>query len=215
MQPIPIEYLNSICEIKTMQNDLIATGTIREITEEYLEIADKFNMMQIVRYGTSVKVTVFNSKAGFRVLAGTVYTSSTEFVRLCEVVSLLEYERRYFFRVDTNISAYMMIAGHGSDGEADGTYYDENVMVKNMSLGGALFTSKCEFKPGDAVTLKIKLKSHECSFQCIVRRIEETELRQRLYGCEFLNVSNALADQLCSYIFQRQREQRRKAENYS
>ena len=45
MLPIPQEYKSSICEIKTLENELIAAGIIREITDEYIEITAKSGTM--------------------------------------------------------------------------------------------------------------------------------------------------------------------------
>ena len=61
--------------------------------------------LQIVDYGTSIKVNVFNGKNGFRVLVGNVYTSTKSDMSVDNVINLVDKERRNFFRVDMEISA--------------------------------------------------------------------------------------------------------------
>mgnify|MGYP000892613451 CR=1 FL=1 len=108
MLPLPIEYIASVCEIKTLANELVATGTIQEITPEYIEVSDKTGFMSITPYGIPVKMNVFNSKNGFRVLAGKVYTSNPKFLRIVDVITLLDCERRHFFRVEVNMIAQIL-----------------------------------------------------------------------------------------------------------
>lgn len=106
---IPAEYISSICEVKTIDNVLIATGMVDEITDEYIEVAVKSGKMSTIRFGEEVKINLFNSKHGFRVLAGKVYTSSLQFIRIVEVISILDYERRHFFRVDIDMKSNICI----------------------------------------------------------------------------------------------------------
>ena len=63
--PMPKDYEGSVCEIKTMENELIAIGKIKEISQKYIKINNEKKELQIVDYGTSIKVNVFNGKNGF------------------------------------------------------------------------------------------------------------------------------------------------------
>ncbi len=214
MFPIPLEYESSICEIKTKDNELISTGVIRRITPEYIEIADKFSTMSLIRYATEVKTNIFNSKLGFRVIVGKVYTSSTEFVRLTEVRSVLDYERRNFFRLELNLDAKMiphvkspMYAPVHSGGSAAENGQFVRVLLKNLSLGGALIISEYPLGLRDHLLLRFRINRKECEFQSIVRRVEKINDDLSYYGCEFLNVSQSQSNTLCAYIFQKQREQ--------
>lgn len=36
--PMPKDYEGSVCEIKTMENELIAIGKIKEISQKYIKI---------------------------------------------------------------------------------------------------------------------------------------------------------------------------------
>ncbi|MEM1485286.1 PilZ domain-containing protein [Oscillospiraceae bacterium PP1C4] len=207
MISIPLEYKDSICEIKTMENELIATGIIREITPDYIEIVDKFNNLSLVRYATQLKITIFNSKVGFRVIVGRVYTSTTEFLRIVDIINLLDYERRSFFRVETKLTGHMTVTEKAENQqELAGKTDTINITIKNLSLGGALIASEYPLETGDKAAIGFKLKRKEMLFQCVVRRIKEGNADHLLYGCEFLNASQKQINELCNYIFQRQRE---------
>lgn len=118
---IPTEYVSSICEIKTMDNNLIATGIIDEITGEYIEIGIKSGKISATHFATEVKINVFNSRLGFRVLVGNVYTSSMDFIRVIDVNNILDYERRHFFRVDLDLKANVCVRKK-REGEEDGSH---------------------------------------------------------------------------------------------
>lgn len=212
MPLLPAEYINSICEVKTMSNDLFATGVISEITAEYIAIEDKSGSMTAARYGTELKVNVYNSRMGFRVLVGKVFISNDQFIRLVEVISLLDYERRHFFRVETNIRAHIRPYTGRPDLKGNDGGERMKVMVKNLSLGGALILSDVELREGSKLVLELNLTRRSCAFSGIVRRTVENDSGIFLYGCEFFDTSDLNTNALCAYVFQRQREQIHKKE---
>lgn len=213
MLPLPTSYLASVCEIKSLDNELIATGTIQKITQEYVEVSDKTGFMPIAPYGIPVKINVFNSKNGFRVLAGKVYTSSLRSIRIVEVITLLDCERRHFFRVKVNMHTQVRLLKERPKGVNGEDETKENIEksvaaeICNLSLGGILFTCKQDFQTGDGISVKLKIGHKAITFRGIVRRTVETEKGKLLYGCEFTDVSEPAANALCAYIFQCQREQ--------
>ena len=205
--PIPEEYTGSLCEIKTMENALIATGRIKEISEKYIKIANKDRDMQIVDFGTLLKINVFNTKLGFRVLVGNVYTSSRFELSIVSIVSLVYCERRNFFRVDMSLDSkvvYTKNANSRTDGDID-------IVIKDMSLSGLRFVSKYSFQVGMLVMVEAKLsRKKDTSILCkIVRIINEEDSEGYInYGCEIIHGTgdNDDTDTLCSFLFQKQRE---------
>lgn len=131
---IPSEYVSSICEIKTMDNNLVATGMVSVISDEYMEISIKSCIRSIIRYGSEVKINIFNSKYGFRVLVGNVYTSSSEFVRLIDITSILDYERRHFFRVDLDMKADVCIHKHQKEFASDTDGLKDEEKKESMTI---------------------------------------------------------------------------------
>lgn len=203
---LPMEYKGSICELRTSRNEIIAAGTISDISEDYIEIAGRGGPMNRMAYGVDVKINVFNMKMGFRVLAGKVYISTAEFMRVSDIISLLDYERRHFFRVNTNVPAQMALTA--PDKNTPEKFHE--VRVVNLSLGGAMVVCPVEFEAGAAVTIKFNLGGGSMAIRCNIKRVGETERKTRFYGCQFLNLKNHEADALCAFIFQRQREQIRR-----
>lgn len=217
MPLLPVEYRGSICEVKTLDNNLFATGVISGIAEDYIEIEDRSNAMSVAHFGTEMKVNVYNHRQGFRVLVGKVYISTSKFIRIIEVINLLDYERRHFFRVDTDIRGSIRhYLGEEAEKKRSGNEDDDlertRVLIKNLSLGGALLLSEGELEEGTKLVLELSLTRRFCSFCCIVRRISENDSGARYYGCEFFDSSDLNTNALCAYVFQRQREQINKRE---
>lgn len=203
MLPIPLEYISSVCEVKTLENDLVCTGTINDVTDDYIEITDRTGKMPGVMYGLEVKVNIYNSKQGFRVVVGTVYTSSDQFIRLVDISNILDYERRHFFRVETKMFGYMKPAVRPmSEDEPE----EERVTVRDISLGGALIETENELHIGDRFKLRLNLAHNSVVFSCAVRRIKDSPESKHLYGCAFDGYSDFQSNILCAYIFQRQKE---------
>ena len=201
--PMPKDYEGSVCEIKTMENELIAIGKIKEISQKYIKINNEKKELQIVDYGTSIKVNVFNGKNGFRVLVGNVYTSTKSDMSVDNVINLVDKERRNFFRVDMEISAKVVFKKTAMDmypTEAD-------VTIMDMSLSGLSFKTPYTFSENHTLSIELNLNKNKNScFQCRILRIIGFENGEYQYGCEFVYSKSEDADLLCSFLFKKQRE---------
>ena len=98
--PIGNEYAQSVCEIKSMDNALVAIGRIKRVTEEYIRIYNGKNELRVLNFGEELKINIFNTKLGFKVVVGKVYTSTEGELSVADVSILTDRERRNFFRVD-------------------------------------------------------------------------------------------------------------------
>lgn len=202
MYQLPIEYKSSVCEIKTLQNELLSTGIISAIEPEYLEISGKTGIMPLLRFRDEVKLSIFNPKYGFRVLNALVYISNRKFIRVFDAQTILDYERRNFFRMDTNINAEILLF-RGSDSED--SLPKEKVVVCNLSLGGAKILTKQELREEELLQLHLPINDINCIFTCRVHRVEVKDSNTWLCGCEFFEYSDKQSNTLCSYLFQCQR----------
>lgn len=200
------EYEGSVCEIKSMENALIATGRIKEVAPKYIKIGNKNRDLQIVDYGTLIKINVFNTKLGFRVLVGNVYTSKKGEMSIVSVVSLVDHERRNFFRVDMDLEAKAVFNKTPSDRVPS----EVSVRIKDMSLSGLRFESTKQFALDTLVLVEVSLtRQRMSSLQCrVVRRIEVGDTEKPQYGCELIydDSNRDDTDTLCSFLFQKQRE---------
>lgn len=204
---LPQDYLSSVCEIKTLQNSLLATGTLHRITDEYIEIAAKVGSMGLAEYKTAVKINIYNSSLGFKVLVGEVYTSSQDYLRVINLDTLVEYERRNFFRVEVTMHTIVQEdLPAAEEGEEAQEPEDYPAMINNVSLSGFLFTSQRRLDVNKRYILKIKLMRRHCTFKFLIKHEYEIGDGRYQYGCAFLEGSPGATDNLCAFIFQKQRE---------
>ena len=204
--PIDKEYAESVCEIKTMDNVLMAIGKIKNVTERYLVLYSRKKEFRIMDFGEALKVNIFNTKLGFKVIVGNVYTSTKGELNLMNVSIIASQERRNFFRVDMCLDAKVIYRNRGPSREAD-------VKVLDMSLSGLRFKSDLEFSEGSIVSIVLKLTPNghgvgkEHTFPCeIIRIIPNEDENMFQYGCQFTGDYEDSSDALCSFLFKKQRE---------
>jgi hypothetical protein len=206
MLPIPEDYLRSPCEVKAMDNKPILTGYVGWIGENEIQIINQSEPLPVVHCNTTVRISIFNSALGFRVLVGKVYLSAPEFIRISDVQSLTDYEKRNFFRVSVEIEA------EASPENEEGKVLENRpaipISIKNLSLSGLYFISPQKLGIGDRLSVPLNLCDSAVSFSCrVVRKLVVERAQEDGYGCEFLNNSGPMGDLLCKYLFDRQREQ--------
>ena len=200
MSALPESYVSSICEVKTTENELVATGSIKAVTAEYIENRNKAIAKARIGYGARVKVNVFNHKEGFRVLEGTVYLATSQFLRLIETVAVTNEERRQYFRVDTQL--------HASVQRAAGKPMRFDVNVRDLSLGGAQISSDVELAMGEMLFLCIKLgKLNSMLRSTVCRQLSSDENGKMRFGLEFTGISEVQSSALSAFVMQIQREQ--------
>lgn len=204
--PIEQDYAESVCEIKTMDNLLMAIGKVKEVTDKYVKLYSKKKELRIMNFGEALKVNIFNTKLGFKVIVGNVYTSTRGELSMINISVLTDKERRNFFRVDMELDAKVIYRKRGPSKEAD-------VKVLDMSLSGLRFKSELEFAQGSIVSLVLKLTSNgrgigkEFTFPCeIVRIIPNEDENMFQYGCRYTGDNADSSDALCSFLFKKQRE---------
>ncbi len=215
MLPLAKEYESSLTEIKALNNDLIVTGYIHRITPDYIELTNPNEPMFLIPYETRVKLNIFNSRLGFQILAGKVYLSTTEILRVVEVSSLGGFEKRTFFRLNIRQEAAIRLlnndkkASQGKEQEAE----QLPVQIENISLGGVSFSCDQVLKRENKLVLSLQLPSGTMSFQCEIRRIQLHSEPPHNYGCRFYDYNDKQIDILYKYIFQQQMEMIRKRKN--
>ena len=210
MQPLSQEYLLSVCEVKTLENDFLMTGVITQITDDYLQLGSyRDDRLPLVQFDKPVKILIHNLKAGFRVVAGTAYLSTDKMLRVVGVESLQDFERRGFFRVPARLAGKVMLKNPNTTEFSD----DLDVSIENISLSGFLFSFSQQDKSlsiGDTLLLVLKLPTGMMQISCRVRRTECWDTKRPRYGCEFFDYTQKDADKLCFYIFELQRDMIRK-----
>ncbi len=204
--PIGNEYAQSVCEIKSMDNALVAIGRIKRVTEEYIRIYNGKNELRVLNFGEELKINIFNTKLGFKVVVGKVYTSTEGELSVADVSILTDRERRNFFRVDMELDATVIYRDRGPSHTLD-------IKILDMSLSGLRFKANHEFKEGSIVSVEVDLRTDKKSrskletFPCKIVRIIENEKNNELqFGCVFTHEPDEASDSLCSFLFKKQRE---------
>lgn len=207
MLPISEQYLQSPCEMKSMDNVPILMGYLRNVFTDGIEISGATDKLPVIHANTTVRVSVFNNMLGFRVMVGKVYLSTPELIRLVEVQNEDDYEKRNFFRVKVDFKAEAYVV-RGEENESSSPKNIFPIQVRDLSLGGIYFTSETPLKADDRVVINLDLFDTSVSIICkIVRKMEVQHVFKDGYGCEFLDNSGRQFDLLCKYLFDRQREQ--------
>lgn len=203
MIPISSSYINSICEVKTIKNERIAKGTITEINDEYLEVTYR-DEIHLLTPDTKVKISIMNEKLGFKVVVGKVYVGTNNFVRIIEVITLMDFEKRDFFRVDISEKA-LIYKEEVSAFEVNFTSIPStDILISNISLCGAFFICKEQLNLEDNIYLLLELSKGKEVFPCAIKRISQNEDKTYGYGCQFIDQTQQQSDELYKYIFDKQ-----------
>jgi c-di-GMP-binding flagellar brake protein YcgR len=205
MLPISKQYLKSRCEIKTIDNSLITTGILCDIAEDDIKIGKDTDFLSTLHCGTLVKIQVSNQNLEIKVLIGKVFVSSSELLQITDIQNLTDFERRNFFRLKLNIHTQAYPVQENGAPCQDVQVFQIN--ITDLSLSGFFIRTRRTLEMGDCFVATIPLSDVQLSFICKVQRFQKANSRSNGYGCSFVNNSNRQFDQLCKYIFEKQREQ--------
>ncbi len=208
--PVPIEYKDSLCEIRSKKNEIVAKGILVDINEEFIKIrpADKkclvnFNVNQ------PVKINVYN-KLEFAVLVGFVSGVDGVNVTIVDVVRIVDHERRNHFRVEVSLPATIDLENENDIGV---TQDEKNqakinaVFIKDLSLNGTRIQSKLRLSKGNKLWISFNVGAKPIRVKCVVvRRMLDESKKFYHYGCQLEFENESDNDRLCAYLFKVQRQ---------
>lgn len=199
---IPKDYVGSVCEVKTSENAFITTGKLTSIKSDSIKISMKGKDIASIPFGIKLKVNIFNSKKGFRVVSGKVFTSSKGELCLTEISSIIQQERRKYFRVDMNMPSTAIYKNTfaGKTARAD-------IVIRNISVSGIKFSSRQHFDMGTVLTFSIPINRRKhIDLTCtIIRRGADGVNGYMSYIGRILPDSEK-EDAICSFLLQKQGE---------
>lgn len=201
---LPVEYENSWCEIKTLENILIAVGKIKKIAPKYIIVSDKNKKLPLIQPGTLIKFNIFSPEKEPKVVLGNIYTSSKNELSVVCTICLVNTGKRNFFRVETEIDAVAVYRPNERR-----IYPDEvDVVILDISVSGMQFKSTTSFKPKTIIGIKFKPDGKkEILCQCeIVRVISRNEDGTYNYGCRLLTDEMGNINLLYNFMFDKQQE---------
>lgn len=199
---IPAEYEGSLCEIKTIENTFLTTARISSVSPDKMKFQVKGKAVRSVRFGTRLKINIINSRLGFRVIEGKVFTYSFGTLTVTDIFSIVEKERRKSLRVDMNVGTKASF-----ENSFTGKTAFADITIKNMSVNGVKFTSRQHFDMGSTVLFSLDLKGrHVIDLSCtVIRRGAEVSDGDIGYIGKFGNASSR-EDEICSFLLQKQGE---------
>lgn len=208
-------YINSVCEVRDMENEMLVAGRIRKI----LKVDDKsedgglaieivglnWDSLPSAPYDLPVKINLFGNSTGYHTIGGHVYIANKVFWRINKVSKLSDVEKRDFFRVRACATG-KVYSPQKANSEEEPTSFP--IKILDISLSGILFKTEESFQINDLLYIyDIQLCDEAPQFAslCTVRRISSGRDSGILYGCSFDSLSEKEEDSLFSTIFNLQR----------
>ena len=152
-------YVGSSCVIKAKNNDLITMGVMHRIGKNFIDIGSSRNELPSIPYNLLVKIEIYNTQIGFKVLIGRVYLSSPKLARVIDLNEATNDERREYFRISTRDTGVIYNCMRGDDildMEEESTDYNGlKVHLVDISLGGLMFRTDEIFKINDRLNIVI------------------------------------------------------------
>lgn len=211
MKDVLLQHINSVCEVRDMENALLTAGRIRRVLEDDGDTEESNLAIEIVSkdmeplpkapYDMPVKITLFGSDTT-RTIGGHVYIANEVFWRINKIKSINDMERRNYFRVKVFATGK---AYRQTDLTPEYEPEPATINIIDISLSGILFRTEAKFQVNDLLhiyDIKLSDDSPVFSMLCTVRRIEHLPKGgETLYGCSFENLSEKDEDILFSTIF--------------
>lgn len=205
MQNLSKAYISSMCELKSMSNEMVALGRVTDVTGEYIEIGCHTGTLPIVHANSLVKLQVYNDKNGFKLLMGLVYLSTQEMMRIIHPKVIVSTDRRKFFRVSIQLPAKVAAATPATSQTSYRLQWKPALLL-NISLNGVYFTSKQVFIEDQQVAVQMHLHPDQTEMlHCRILNVEQLENDEWGYGCQFLSCTPYQSDMICNFIFEEQR----------
>lgn len=197
---LPKEYKGSLCEIRSLQNALIALGIIKEISGSIITISNKDEEFLPMSTNYEIKLNVINTKHGFVSFKAKVYTSARTEITISNITLITDNERRQNFRVDLN----MRVMVHFEKNLIGKRFGDAEILIKDMSITGIRFDSVEKFSRDTIISFEMDIGRKNPVFleYKIIRYIGETRYASS-FGCRIEGKPN---NALVAFLFRKQAE---------
>lgn len=203
-------YLDAICELKTFDNRILATTKISDINFDYLEVKFLPREYAALDPNTVIKLAITNVHSGYKILVGKVYVGTNELLKLVEVVTLEEFEKRNYYRVGIS-QATEMFKEYYADSDSptlQRDYYD--IRIADLSLSGLRVISKCNLMLSTEYKVCLDFVRQTLAAPVRVKRVRKYTDDMFEYGCEFDGMRESHTEMLYKYIHKQQMERIKK-----
>ena len=192
--------IDSHCDIYRLNDNIVASGTVKTITETGVVVAGT-NMMTI-ETNTLIKISIRPESHPTEVYVGLVSSSTPELLAIVRIQRFKEFNKREYFRLNVMINSRIQLC----DSEGNVMEPVIPVKVRDLSLTGIFFVGKnLNLEPGQQLEILLPL-NETYSYSCTVKR-KVDYYRSIGYGCVFNELNNKQEDCLCNYLFEQQRKE--------
>ena len=217
------EYMDGLCEIKSMDNQLLLIGYVCKVSgtiRACIDISAKDSAFQAkARHNLPVKMT-FRKNGSFLVAGGKIFAATETFWRISHIIVYQNKERRGFFRVETQlpcrVAPYNTETSLVPDLQVNGNTLmnpaDEVFIIaklKDISLSGTKFYSEGMFEKGTSIKLSgLYLLEDHSPLSLVCKVIERMACPDEgyIYRCKLEDTSSGATSLLCKAIFNLERE---------
>lgn len=199
-----------------MQNVLIAVGAVKSVAEDWIVLKGTNNhKLPLVAYNLQVKASILGRDSDFMILVGNVFTSTEHQMKLADLNTLEQYERRNFFRINVKVPMQLELDLPIGAEEVDdsGEVIAPPLLHATMldvSLGGCLIETDADLTIGAVYIVHFVLLQVQHEVRARVRRVageqDEHNTHMWKYGCIFESNSERKMDAICKDLFALQRK---------
>lgn len=196
-------YSDMRVEVATLTDELLFAATLLEIHENcaqlqpHIETAPSWKLEPI-----RVKIRGYSEEDSKAIcMEGTVTPSIEKLWQVEDLKLISKSNDRAFFRPRTNMNAIVTLVNNNS-------FEEDHCKLLNLSVGGVCISSKCEYRKGDTLLLKVQLPSEKelSLFFCRIQRVTERTPAKYEYGCQFMDMSTPEQEKIARVIFDLQRK---------
>ncbi len=216
------EYINSLCEISNLDNELLAFGRLRKIEGEIYEFAVTSGAkLRTAYFDTPVKINVVNLRKGSKVLGGNIRVANKQLFRVNVNSVLANAEQRGFVRIRIQERATIydipdektlasVLNNTAAIWNRDTPSKHSQITMQDISISGCRFCSTETWSLYDQVLVHVLLRDSWISQAATIVRVERRN-GIYFYGCRFIAPHAAgKTDELAKVIFALQNEQRKR-----
>ena len=205
---IPHNFVGAACDIFRMNDNIVASGNLEKITDDYVIVTDKNENLTAIKPQTMVKVSIHPEDNQGDTFVGLVADSSSGFIKVGKIQRFSDFDKREYFRLNVMLNSRIQL--RNSKGELTDTIIP--IKVRDLSLRGIFFVAKDNMLlPGQEFDV-LRPLSEIYNYTCTIRR-KVDYYRSIGYGCSFGVLNNKQEDCLCRFLFEQQRKEILRAKN--
>lgn len=194
-------YYEAFCELKSVHDELLTTGKIIKIGDDFLEFSNDEGVKSLLRYEKNVKVIIHHPSQSVKTIEGILYVPTMHFFRVIDVKTRSVKEQRNFFRITVTLPARLSLIARsgGILRQYDGTIHD-------ISLGGAIVNTKGAITLKQEIILQFKIQDIDISLPATIIRSTNQMNNEIGYGVAFSEISDNVNDVLFKYLIAQQNQ---------